>query len=178
MKKWYGSLNNRIDEGNQFVKEIKVGDGVTEYLWSDRHAYEVVAVESQEHIFIRRYDVKRIDKNGMSEVQDYEFISNEKNPIIEIVKRNNGWNKVSRVNKQMLLERARNYVENHNGVANSTLSMETRIEVEFKYIKCMCGVKWTEARERNFNEGKDIVSYTKWNNISIGVLDEYYDYSF
>ena len=57
-KKWYGSIDNRIEEGKQFVNEIKVGDGVTEYLWSDRKAYEVVDVKDQKHITIREYDHK------------------------------------------------------------------------------------------------------------------------
>ena len=41
--KWYGSLNNRLDEGKTFG-DIKVGTGVTEMCWSDRHPYEVVEI--------------------------------------------------------------------------------------------------------------------------------------
>ena len=44
-RKWYGSLNNRIEENRMFTDEIKVGTGVTKYSWSDRDAYEVVEVE-------------------------------------------------------------------------------------------------------------------------------------
>ena len=53
MSKWYGSLNNRLEENRQFVETIKVGTGVTEYSWSDRHPYEVVEVKDQKHISIR-----------------------------------------------------------------------------------------------------------------------------
>ena len=48
--KLYGNLMNRMEEGRQFVDEIKVGDGVTEYSYSDRHPYEVIEVKDQKHI--------------------------------------------------------------------------------------------------------------------------------
>ena len=37
-KKWYGSLNNRLEENRQFCEKIEVGTGVTEYMYSDRKA--------------------------------------------------------------------------------------------------------------------------------------------
>lgn len=79
---WYGSLQNRLLE--KVNKEPQVGMGVTEYCWSDRHAYEVIAVKDARHITVRRLDYKRIDNNGMSEDQEYEFKSNEKNHTCEL----------------------------------------------------------------------------------------------
>ena len=90
-KKWYGSLNNRLEEGRQFCEEIKVGTGVTEYFYSDRHAYEVVEVIDQKHIAIRKYDHKAV---GEPMSNTWELISNEKNPIIKLTKRGNCWYKV------------------------------------------------------------------------------------
>ena len=61
MTKLYGSLNNRFDENKYYngtYNNIKVGDYATEYLWSDRHAYEVVEVKDQKHVKIRRLDAK------------------------------------------------------------------------------------------------------------------------
>lgn len=56
MSKWYGSLTNRLEEGQNFTgREIRVGDDITEYLWSDRHCYYVVGVESQKKIMVRPY---------------------------------------------------------------------------------------------------------------------------
>ena len=55
-KVWYGNLTNRLEEGRNFTgREIAVGDDITEYLWSDRHCYYVVAVENQKRIKVRPY---------------------------------------------------------------------------------------------------------------------------
>ena len=87
MSKWYGNINNRLEENRQFCEEIKVGTGVTEYLWSDRHAYEVVGVQDQKHILIRKYDAK----SKASYSNEWELISNPDNPVIELAKRGKYW---------------------------------------------------------------------------------------
>ena len=44
MAKWYGSLNNRIMEGPfKELPDIKVGDGATITMYSDRQACTVIA---------------------------------------------------------------------------------------------------------------------------------------
>ena len=91
MRKWYGSIQNRLEENKQFVDTIKVGDGVTEYYYSDREPWEVVAVKDQNHITIRQLTTKRIDNNGQSESQEYEYISDPNNYTVDLVKRNGGW---------------------------------------------------------------------------------------
>lgn len=50
--------------------------GATEYCWSDRHAYEIIAVKDERHITVRAYECKRVDNNGMSDCQEYEYTSN------------------------------------------------------------------------------------------------------
>ena len=55
---WYGSLNNRLEENKQFCETIEVGTGMTEYSYSDRHAYEVIEVTDQKHVKVREYDHK------------------------------------------------------------------------------------------------------------------------
>jgi len=58
MSKWYGSLNNRIEEGKNYTgREICVGDDITMYLWSDRHCYYVTEVIDQKHIKVKPYYV-------------------------------------------------------------------------------------------------------------------------
>lgn len=126
MSKWYGSITNRCEENHQLVKTIKVGDGVTEYLWSDRVPYEVTKVIDQKHIFIRPMDYERTDSNGMSECQDYKYISNP----------------------------------NHK-----------EIEMRFKYNH------WYEIQRYTDKEGKPHRRSIK-KNISIGVMERYYDFSF
>ncbi len=90
MTRWYGSLQNRLMEGCVGQPAPEVGMGVTECMWSDREPYEIVAVDDDRHITIRRLDYKRVDDNGMSECQDYEYFSNPDNMAIRLFKDKNG----------------------------------------------------------------------------------------
>jgi len=75
-----GSFVNWIMANNN--SEPIVGKGATELCWSDRHAYEVLSVsEDGMSCIIDQYDAKRIDKNGMSESQEYEYKKLHGNPI-------------------------------------------------------------------------------------------------
>jgi len=87
--KLYGGLQNRLEENRMFCDEIKVGTGVTEYFYTDRHAYEVIEVKDQKHVKIRRFDVKRTDNNGMCDCQNYAYTSNVNNPTLDLVRRGN-----------------------------------------------------------------------------------------
>lgn len=89
MSKWYGSLQNRIEENRQFCGEIKVGTGMTEYSWSDREAYEVIEVKDQKHVVVRLLDHKHIGDGCMD--NEWELISNENNPTYLMTKRGNYW---------------------------------------------------------------------------------------
>ena len=54
----YGNVINRVMEKSK-TPEIVVGMGATECLWSDRHAYEVIAVQDEKHITVRRLNTDR-----------------------------------------------------------------------------------------------------------------------
>ena len=162
----YGCLSNRLEEGKTFVKEIKVGDGVTEYFYSDRKPYEVVEVINQKHIFIRTMDYKRLDSNGMSDAQDYEYISNEKNPKIELVLRNNVWYKVNYINKAVWKKRAKEDTE--KGYFKTE-------EGAYNYFRAMAGL--TDKQYEKVDNGSEVKKYSKMN-ISIGVMQKYFDYTF
>ena len=86
--KWYGNIENRLEEGQQWVKEITVGTGVTEYHYSDRTALEVIEVRDQKHIVVREYDHKL---KGKAYSNDWELISNPNNPSYLLTKRGNYW---------------------------------------------------------------------------------------
>ena len=88
MTRYYGSLQNRLEENRQWCATIEVGTGMTEYLWSDRKPYEVVEVIDQKHVKVRRYDHKAI---GGAYSNDWELISNENNPVMLMTKRGNYW---------------------------------------------------------------------------------------
>lgn len=147
MKKWYGSLNNRLEEGRQFVETIEIGTGVTEYFYSDRKAYEVVAVKDQKHISIRKYDHKL---KGEAYTNDWELISNEDNPVIDLVKRGNSWYEPK----------------------TATIEMLESEDIDIRFYVALNGFDPDKIRAK----GKQ-TKYQKMN-ISIGVADYYYDYSF
>lgn len=149
MKKWYGSLQNRLEENQMYVDEIKVGTYATMYEYSDRHAYEVVEVKDQKHIKIRKLDAKRIDDNGMSDSQHYEYLSNENNPIEELELTKYGWKKVFRYN-----------IDLYNRVKNRIGYVLWDIDIINKVLS-----------------GKEVKRSYKIN-ISFGIADEHFDYSF
>lgn len=88
--KFYGSLNNRFDENKMFCDKIEVGTKMTEYMYSDCKAYEVVEVINQNHIFVRELDHKHIGDGKMD--NNWELFSNTNNPIREMKKRYGFWN--------------------------------------------------------------------------------------
>lgn len=91
--KVYGNLMNRVAE-NSRQKAPEIGDGVTITCYSDRHAGTIIA-KTAKTITVQRDFAKRIDKNGMSESQEYEYSSDPKGmkEIFRLTKR--GWrNKV------------------------------------------------------------------------------------
>ena len=164
--KFYGSLQNRLEEGKNFVGEIKIGTGVTEYGYSDRTPYEVIEVINQKHIIIRALDYKRIDNNGMSDAQAYEYTSNVNNIKYELVLRNGTWFKVYEINKENWLKGAERLVKEN--------SFKTT-DGAYRYLRAMAGL--TDKQYEKVDLGKSIKKYIKMN-ISVGYADRYYDYSF
>lgn len=143
---WYGSLNNRLDENKMFCDEIKVGTGVTKYSYSDRHAYEVTRVDNQKHVWIRQYDHKPA---GEAFSNDWELISNENNPEIELVFRYGKWYSVIEWTQEAI----------------------DKIIARDGYF-----IDWHGVQEKLQNK-KSVKTYDKMN-VSFGVADYYYDYSF
>lgn len=77
-----GSLTNWIMASGS-TNEPKVGEGATEFLWTDRNAYWVTWVsEDGKECEIVRANAIRTDSNGMSDAQSYryEHFTNEGNP--------------------------------------------------------------------------------------------------
>lgn len=151
--KLYGLLNNRLEENKQFCETITVGTGVTEYFYSDRQAYEVIAVKDQKHVTIRQYDHKHVGDGHMD--NSWELVSNENNPSIELVKRGKYWYSVVEITPELA----------------KTIYEGTDIDAKL----------W--ACHNNFNlqeiiaSGKNKKSYHRWN-VSFGVADYHYDYEF
>lgn len=80
-------LNNLL--GNN-ATEPAVGMPCTILLYTDRRAYEVIAVaEDGKACTIRAMKAKRTDSNGLSEMQTYAFESNENGATHQLVWRKN-----------------------------------------------------------------------------------------
>lgn len=145
---WYGSVHNRLEENRQFCDEIKIGTGVTEYLYSDRHPYEVIDVVDQKHVYIRELDHKLI---GEPYSNDWELISNENNTVYYLTKRGKYWYKTITVTDDIL---------------------EPEMSVETMLFLAHNGINEDDLRNR-----KKITRYHRIN-VSFGHASYYYDYSF
>ncbi len=67
-----------------------VGMGATELQWTDRSPYTIVEVKSASRIVVQADSSKRIDGNGMSESQDYEYSPNPNGRKVVVTLRKNG----------------------------------------------------------------------------------------
>lgn len=155
--KLFGSLDNRLAEGRTYGK-IEVGTGVTEMCYSDRHAYEVVEVIDEKHILIRRCKATRIDNNGMSDSQSYKY---EVEPYEEKI-----------ITEELL--------------SNKSVMAMIEIFQPKTYAKIMSGKIGDKYGDNNI---KLVLTKTGWkarstegklstNLYTVGIKEEYFDYSF
>ena len=86
--RYYGNLINRLEENGGSVKP-EVGMGVTEYLWSDRRAYEIVEVTDEKHFKMREYEAKNVG-SGYGD-NSWELISKPDGYVYEMVFRYGSW---------------------------------------------------------------------------------------
>lgn len=147
---WYGNLTNRLEENKMFCEEIKVGTGMTEYFYSDRHPYEVVEVTDQKHIKVRALDHQHVGNGSMD--NNWELISNENNAVRQMTKRGNYWYWTVTVKSE--------------DFDFDNLSIETRLWF------CHQNILIDDLKAK----GK-ITRYHKAN-VSFGHADYYYDYEF
>lgn len=61
-----------------------------EYCYSDRHAYEVIRLESAKQMAVRQMSAKRVDNNGMSDSQEWHCTPNPNAPVITLRLHKNG----------------------------------------------------------------------------------------
>lgn len=67
-------VNNIYGRMTKGAPDPKVGMGATILLWTDRNAATVIFVDEKMRIVTVQADkATRIDKNGMSEMQEYEY---------------------------------------------------------------------------------------------------------
>lgn len=96
MSKWYGSVENRLEENKMYCDKIKVGTLATVYFYSDRFPYEVLKVINDKHIFVRELSHKK--KEGSPEMSnEWDLYSNPDNKLYELKFRYGKWKVVSQL---------------------------------------------------------------------------------
>ena len=162
--KLYGSLQNRLMEGKDFTNgNIKVGTGVTEVLYSDRHAYEVIAVTDQNHFTIRR--MKAIP-TGEYMSNKWKLESDETQPTYNIERIAGVFYEVNYLTKEQVMKRAEKALE-------EVFVPNTPIEKAIDYVTMYL----TDKQKERVLNGKQVKLKSKMN-LVIGVQQEYYDYEF
>lgn len=156
--KWYGSLQNRLEENNMFCEEITVGMGMTEYLYSDRHPYEVIGVFDQKHVVVRLLDHK---PKGECYSNEWELISNEKNPTYVLTKRGKYWYNTITVTSDILDE-----LKEAKDADDTEKQIRIALFLAHNDIDC--------------DKLRDMGKITRYHrmNVSFGTAEYYYDYSF
>jgi hypothetical protein len=91
MSQEHGSFQNTILGSSEPVPVV--GMGATEYKWTDRCAYTIVRVsESGKTFWMQEDKAERVDANGMSEAQSYEFTPDPTAPLVEVrINKRLGW---------------------------------------------------------------------------------------
>lgn len=149
--KLYGSLNNRLEENRMFCNEIKVGTGVTEYFYSDRHPYEVVDVKDQKHVTVRALDHVHDGEGYMDNC--WKLVSNPENPTKKLERRGDWWYWVSEI----------------------VVTDENRHQLEDPMTRLNLALNGFDI-EKLLEKGKQTKRHRA--NVSFGVADYYYDYEF
>lgn len=92
-----GSLTNLIYTEGKTTIVPEVGMGATLVMWTDRHAYTIIEVSKSGKSFkMQRDKATRIDKNGMSDSQEYSFERDPNGSIDKVTLRRDGKWKVEK----------------------------------------------------------------------------------
>ncbi len=68
----------------------EVGMGATRLGWTDRHPYTIIEVLGPKRIKVQSDNATRVDKNGMSECQEYLYEPDPTGGVEEVTLRKNG----------------------------------------------------------------------------------------
>ena len=154
--KWYGSLQNRLEEGHQFCDEIAVGTGVTEYSYSDRHPWEVVRVRDQKHVRVRAMKHRHVGDGVMD--NNWEVYSDPDEVERDLEKRGDVWYWTTTITRE--------------DIESFEASHEELDVNDFHINLCIGG--WDADRIRE--KGKQT---KRWKaSVSFGTAQYYHDYEF
>jgi len=147
-----GSYINRLLENHPNDSVIEVGTLVTEYLYTDRHVYEVVEVDSPKRVTIRR--MRALPKEGSVPMSNqWELVSDKDGIERKLTKRGKYWYWTSEVTKDMYDER----------------------KDDVRFMIAFLGAGFD--KDKMERDGKSQARYRRAK-VRFGVGDYYYDYEF
>lgn len=165
---WYGNLTNRLEEGRNYTgREIAVGDDITEYLWSDRHCYYVVAVENQKRIKVRPYyvcaDHEKADGMGHQEWLYFQT-----------------WDEMNEYNSHFFPDIFRNPEDHREEPEPQTWVFRYNKWMRaFRKTEMPCPEYYTKREREHFQKHGWFESFSDLSGrVSFGVRDYYYDWEF
>lgn len=174
--KWYGSVVNRMEEGQFFGedKTIRVGTDITMYYYSDRTCYYVTEVVDQKHIFVKPYHVcADQSKDGGMGHQNWLYFKTAKEQQEYLNSVFHDREKVE-VSEQEAEEWVFRY-NSWNNVARWTLDKYNDVKKRDGFVR----ESFSEKEMEKLNAGQEVVKYHKINSkVSFGVKDFYYDWEF
>ncbi len=144
-----GSYTNRLMEDHDFVDTIEVGTKMTEFMYTDRAVYEVVKVVDQKHVYVRRMKAIAV---GEPMTNTWELESDEKAEVSYITKRGKYWYWTVSVTRE-------EYMKNKD-------------EMYFRLF-----MVHNLFNPQEFETKEKLTRYHRAN-VSFGIADYYFDYSF
>ena len=202
MTRLYGSLNNRFDEGKYYngtFNNLKEGDDITMYYYSDRHCYYITKVVDQKNIFVKKYEViadhhkeggmghqnwlyfktRKDEQEYVNQCVDEGLLPESMRESIESIKESNPEEWVYRYNKWQLVvrftpERWQQSLENaKRDVFNPEQNLD-KVEALARYY-----ARLNDKEYEKVKNGTTVNKYYDLNGkVSFGIKSYYYDWEF
>lgn len=173
--KAYGNLTNRIEENKNYNEDnlIHVGDDITKYWYSDRSCYYVTEIIDQKHIKIKRYHVcADHSKDGGMGHQNWLYFKTKKEEqdYLKTIFTDREYDEEPK--EEIEIELVYKY--------GKWKSVETydNINDEDMFGRKLKDWFFTEKEIKKLENGKPVYRYNDFGNISFGVRDYYYDWTF
>lgn len=176
MKKLYGSLTNRFEEGRNFTgRELQVGDDITMYYYTDRRCYYITNVISEKEIQVKPYYIcADHDKEGGQGHQNWLYFKSQREHD-EYLNKHFPDHKI----RTEEADDTETWVfRNNKWKCKSTINQERINQIKADCGLCLFNAK-NEKEAKLLAEGKDIIRYRDLSGkVSFGVRDYYYDWEF
>ena len=169
--RWYGSIDNRLEEGKS-VPEIKKDMDITMYYWSDRTCYYVTDVIDQKHIKVKRYWVcADRDLPGGPGCQNWKYFKsrNEENEYLKQYGLGEDGTYPEEESEDW-------YFRNNKWKRAYTYSLDKINSMEGDFFNWSI---FTEREYAKIQSGEEVTKYSTLEApISFGVRDYYWDWEF